>query len=50
MISASGIRIGMSAIAFAEPEVRRPLKIAITNITAMAAIEPGRLFRGLEML
>ena len=39
MISASGIRIGMSAIAFAEPEVRRPLKIAITNITAMAAIE-----------
>ena len=50
MISASGIRIGMSAIAFAEPEVRRPLKIAITNMTAMAAIEPGRFFRGLEML
>ena len=41
--------IGMSAIAFAEPEVRRPLKIAITNITAMAAIEPGRFFRGLEI-
>lgn len=50
MRSASGISMGMSAMAFAEPEVMRPLKIAITNMTAIAATGPGRLFKGLEML
>ena len=48
-MSASGIRIGIRAIAFAEPEVISPLNSAITNITAIAVMELGSSISGLEI-